>query len=235
MKVKHFVKGSLLAGLVLLPVLSKTVDAAPGDYEPRSANSDATVEFTQPQDTPSIIDPENPGEDNDEQGGTGQTGPLTIDWVSNLNFGSHEFSVEKQTYEATNPAPFVQVSDRRGTSEGWNLTVQAAPFTTSGLLGAETSLPGATLTFTGGEAVSRINPLLAPTVSDPIEVETNNEATQVATATPGQGVGSWAIRWLKEEGLTTDSKVELTVPEAAASTGEHTSTLTWTLTDAPGQ
>ena len=102
-------------------------------------------------------------------------------------------------------------------------------------MGAETSLPGATLTFTGGEAVSRINPLLAPTVSDPIEVETNNEATQVATATPGQGVGSWAIRWLKEEGLTTDSKVELTVPEAAASPGEHTSTLTWTLTDAPGQ
>ena len=234
MKLKHFVKGSLLAGLVLLPVLGTTVDAAPGDYELPSANSDATVNFTLPQDTPPIIDPENPGQDNDDQNGTGQTGPLTIDWVSDLNFGTHQLSVEEETYEALNKAPFVQVSDRRGTGAGWNLTVQATPFTSDGL-GLQESLPGAKLTFTDGEAVSRINPIFAPNVADSIEVNTNNEATRVATATSGEGVGSWVTRWLKEEGADTNSKVALTVPQAAATPGSHTSTLTWTLTDAPGQ
>ena len=228
MKLKHFVKGSLLAGLVLLPVLGTTVDAAPAPED-----SEATIRFSV-EEPPTIIDPENPGQDNDDQSGTGQTGSLTLDYVPNLDFGSHELSVAEETYEARDPKPFVQVTDRRGTGAGWNLTVQASSFSTGGL-GLQESLPGARLTFTDGEAVSRLSSLLAPNVANPIVVNTGGDATRVTTAIPGQGLGSWVTRWLKEEGADTNSKVELTVPQAAATPGSHTSTLTWTLTDAPGQ
>lgn len=228
MKLKHFVKGSLLAGLVLLPVLGTTVDAAPAPEE-----SEATIRFSV-EEPPTIIDPKNPGQDNDDQSGTGQTGPLTLDYVPNLDFGTHELSVAEETYEAIDPKPFVQVTDRRGTGAGWNLTVQASSFSTGGS-GLQESLPGAELTFTDGEAVSRLSSLLAPDVNNSIVVNTGGDATPVTTAIPGKGLGSWVTRWLKEEGADTNSKVELTVPQAAATPGSHTSTLTWTLTDAPGQ
>lgn len=230
MELKKIIKGSLLSGLLLAPLLIQSVSAQD------STTSDAQIQFTEPTDSPTILDPEDPSRDfpaqdeTDDPQVTGNTGPLTIDYVSNLDFGVHKVDVAEATYQATNDLPFVQVSDRRGSGAGWNLTVEASNFTSAG----EATLPGAYITLSNGEAVSRLANITAPTVSDSIVVNTGGDAANVATAAVDAGMGSWVTRW-SANGQETNPNVELTVPQAAASQGTHNSTLTWTLTDAPGQ
>lgn len=229
MKINTLLKGTLLSGLLLGPLVSTTVNAE--DVQ----TSNAQIEFTEPTDSPTILDPSDPTEDapvqtpEEDDQVTGSTGPLTIDYVSNLNFGTHEVDVAEATYQAENALPYVQVSDRRGTAAGWNLTVQASNFTSAGT----DTLPGSYLTLSNGDARSRLTGITAPVISNPIVVETAGAAVQVANAPAGSGMGSWLSVWEGTEGA--NDNVELTVPQAAASVGTHTSTLTWTLADAPGQ
>lgn len=230
MSLKKVLKGTVLSSLLLTPLLVQSVSAQD------TATSDAQIQFTAPTDSPTILDPEEPQQDfpdqdpTDDPQVTGSTGPLTIDYVSNLDFGTHELTVEETTYQALNTLPFVQVTDRRGTGAGWNLTVRASNFTSNGT----DTLPGATLTLSNGEAVSRLQDITAPAVSNEIVVATGGDAANVATAADNAGMGSWITRW-SAGGQETNPNVELTVPQAAASEGVHNSTLTWTLTDAPGQ
>lgn len=221
---KKFFTGTLLSGLILVSVSQATVLAQ------NTQTSDATVEFTQPDEDsapPGILGPD--GEDTetpDQETGdvTGSTGPLTIDYVSNFDFGDHEISVAEQTYTLESPEePYVQVSDRRGTGAGWNLTVQASAFQ-NGEQGS--SLPGATLSFNGGLVRTNLDDMTAPQTQG-VTLLTGGDAQTVTTAEQGAGLGSWVTVWEREN-------VQLTVPQAAASPGEHTSTLTWTLSDAPG-
>lgn len=221
-KLKKFLTASAVAG-VLLGATTLAGDV----YAVGSHNSNATITFTEPDDQVDVLDPTDPSKTLDPQpdeGKTGDTGPLSLDYVTNLDFGTHDVSVAAQTYKATNdnPQPFTQVTDRRSTSTGWTLTVQAANFQSGGA----NTLPGASLAFKGGEVASNLTGLDQPTVNDPINVTTGGEAANVAIASAGQGRGTWITRWNKDN-------VELTVPQAAATQGTHTSTLTWTLTAGP--
>jgi len=88
---------------------------------------------------PEAPDPSNP---NVEVPGTGDAGPLSLDYVPTLDFGTNNIQSGKQIYHAkgvkglvsgveeTQPH-FVQVTDNRGTKEGWNVTAHATPFTTT--------------------------------------------------------------------------------------------------------
>lgn len=225
-KLKKFLTVSAVAG-VLLGATTLAGDV----YAVGPHNSNATITFTESDDQVGVLDPENPNQpldpqpDEDDTGGkTGDTGPLSLDYVTNLEFGTHDVSIAAQTYKATNenPQPFTQVTDRRSKSTGWTLTVKAANFQSGG---ADT-LPGASLTFKNGTAVSNLTDLTAPQVNNPINVTTGGNAANVAIASAGEGRGTWITRWDKDN-------VELTVPQAAATQGTHTSTLTWTLTAGP--
>lgn len=220
-KVKKFLTASAVAG-VLLGATTLAGDV----YAVGSHNSNATIKFTEPTDDVNVLDPTDPEKTLDPQpneGKTGDTGPLTLDYVTNLDFGTHAVSIAEKTYTATNdPQPFTQVTDRRGTSDGWRLTVQAATFQSKG----QNTLPGASLTFENGTAVSNLTDLTEPTVSDPINVITGGGAVTVTTANAGQGRGTWVTRWSKDD-------VKLTIPQGTAKEGTHTSQLTWTLSNAP--
>ncbi len=220
-KLKKFLTASAVAGVLLgATTLARDVYAV-GSY-----NSNATITFNEPNDSVEILDPADPSQSltpKPGEGKTGDTGPLTLDYVTNLDFGTHAVSIAEQTYTATNdPQPFTQVTDRRGTSTGWTLTVQAASFRSGG----EDTLPGASLTFENGTAVSNLNGLNAPQVNNPINVTTGGNAVNVTVANVGQGRGTWVTRWSKDD-------VKLTIPQGTATEGTHTSQLTWTLSNAP--
>jgi len=220
-KLKKFLTASAVAG-VLLGATTLAGDV----YAVGSHNSNATITFTEPDDQVDVLDPTDPSKTLDPQpdeGKTGDTGPLTLDYVTNLDFGTHAVSIAEQTYTATNdPQPFTQVTDRRGTSTGWTLTVQAATFQSNG----QNTLPGASLTFENGTTASNLNGLDAPRVNSPINVTTGGNAVNVTVANVGQGRGTWVTSWSNDD-------VKLTIPQGTATEGTHTSQLTWTLSDAP--
>ena len=194
----------------------------------KSPTTTGDVTFNKPEDK---VDPVNPDPDNP---GTGQTGALTLDAAPNLNFGTHDIASGSQTYSAETPkSPSIQASDRRGLgtdgqSQGWNVTVSMSQFTNA----SKQVLPGASLAFTGvtkddvkGATSTQGT---APTSLDVTNLngETTTGATTILKADKGQGAGTWVAAYKPEN-------IKLTVPQAAA--GNFTSTLTWAISDGPGQ
>ena len=220
---------------VLLPVFL-LLSTGPAAF---AATSQATITFTvdgtpevlDPVDPDSLFDPADPSNPDDEA--TGNTGLLTLDYVSSVDFGTQKVSMSARTYSSTTRKPFIQVTDRRGDGGlGWSVTAKATPFKDAT---AVTGLNGAVLTFKNGTAATTTgNDFPAPgTVVSEVILSTDNTAAEVVTAAPGQGVGPWLIRWLSPSGSETNQNVTLSVPAGAASEGAFTSTITWTLSATP--
>ncbi|EXJ24334.1 extracellular protein [Alkalibacterium sp. AK22] len=213
--------------------------------DPNEAESDVTIEFIVPDDTdvPTVVDPtdpsitfpvtpgdRDPGDPDDPV--TGFSGPLTLDFVSSLDFGTVAISAQSQEYESLTLRPFVQVTDRRGTREGWALTVSLSEFRDEE---GETSLSGAVLNL---ENASLVTPGVGGDntpegLAGSIALDSNGTSANVTVAGEGTGAGTWLTRWLAPVGETPNPNVTLTVPGGAATVGDHEATLTWILTNAP--
>lgn len=164
------------------------------------------------------IEPSIPG------GATGNEGPLTIDNASPLLFGENKIEGGKMVFTTTTQNPNVQVTDKRGEGQGWNLQVKTADFIDQVdakkiLKGAELSLPVGTATPAAG------NISVAPTVNAVVLSSTNAKAQTIMAAAKNNGLGTWVDKF-------DASQVKLTVP-AGNLVGEYVSTLTWSLLDAP--
>ena len=216
------------AAVLSMAVLAQGILAV-GPYD-----SEATVSFTEDIQAPGILDPTDPStpfvpgvNGNPVDPPTGDAGPLSLDYVSSLDFGSQNISMAEETYEALSLKPFIQVTDKRATSDGWNVTLSATEFTD----GAN-SLNGATLNFRNGEAVS--NNSFSPPTPAIVELTTDGTTVGVVSAAPDEGRGSWITRWFPTNaGATTNDSVTLTVPGGIAKEAAYASTLTWTLTNTP--
>lgn len=232
-------KNKLLLSALTLSAASVFVATPMLAAQHQQAESQAKVNFTAPEDVPEILDPETLEPGTPEDGNvTGNKGPLSLDFVSNIDFGTHEISTAAAKYESVSERPYIQVSDRRGTGQGWSVSAQASHFTQNGT----NTLDGAVISFFNGEADSPLEGVNAPVVNNNIvlnaggdsasvvNAEGRSENAQIGTA---QGLGTWIVKWLKGDGATNE-KVTLDVPQGAASAGEHTSTITWTLYDGPG-
>lgn len=171
---------------------------------------------------PNPIDPEDP-----DNPGTGERGPLSIDYVSNLKFGQHKITGKNSAYKAKNANPFVQITDTRGAGDGWSLSAKMTEFTSGNKV-----LTGATLGFTDGtvKAGSSSNISLAPTKSDILF--DNRDSKQVMNAKDKGGRGTWLTVWSGTD--QANDAIQLSVvagtPEANTT---YTSTITWELEDAP--
>lgn len=208
-----------------------------------AAESEAIITFTPGEGQPPVLDPTDPSEPYEpdpedptdpQDPPTGETGSLTLDFVSSVNFGENPIEAEDVIYESTTLRPFIQVTDRRGTGEGWKVMAQASNFTTVDEEIGETveTLTGAIITFTNGESVST-SQSDKPTPADPVTLHTGGQAATVVNATKDTGLGSWITRWFPSDGKTTNDHVTLEIPAGVATTGTHTATITWTLSDAP--
>ena len=130
-------------------------DENPGVIE-KSIKSQGDVIFKVDDGKTPPVNPTNPDEEVElEEPGESTDGPLSIDHVSNLHFGEQLISAKPQTYyaalekmkkgEETKEVPnYVQVTDKRGSNEGWYLSVQQdKQFST----GEDVELEGAILTL----------------------------------------------------------------------------------------
>ncbi|AKS68171.1 hypothetical protein RN70_00715 [Staphylococcus schleiferi] len=234
MKKSKTLQYALLATLVSTPFV-----LVPATNAIAAETSQATISFTAPNDPVKPVDPSDPSKplDQGKHNGkaTGESGPLTLDYVSNLDFGSHTISTAEETYQATTLSPFVQVSDRRGTGAGWNVTAQLSNFQQNG----ENSLPGASINLTGAE-VDSTSKTPKPVPNSNITLNSGSDSSvnivkanaKTGALNTAQGLGTWITKWLSKG--QTNEKATLTIPEAAAMPGNHAATVTWTLSDGPG-
>lgn len=258
---------AILSSAVIGGVVTVSADEVNGgNYTSKSAvkfipNDDSTgpVDPTDPEnpvDPINPIDPEEPVE-------PGTPGPLSIDFASSLNFGTQKISSVNETYyaysqpvkdaagEVAYKPNYVQVTDNRGTADGWKLTVtQTADFTTTDESAKNKSLPGSTISMSGAEAVSAATGTATPEVKNLILAP--GEAAEVMTAAKDAGEGTWLSRFGKAEDLMDDAnaliedengefvestinknkQVKLEVPgKIAKSAAEYKTDLVWTLSE----
>lgn len=236
-------KWAVLA-LVCLLSLFTTFSQLVSAEEPITSEgtSKATIEFIPGDGVPPIVDPEDPSKpfdpdnpENPTDPPTGNTGPLTLDYVSSVHFGKQEIQGQTMIYESTLLRPFIQISDRRGTGAGWTVTAQASEFKTDGV--TEATLPGSVLYFKNGVADSACNSE-PPIPNQIVKLPAGGEEAVVITAQENTGLGTWVNRWfpsLNRENMELNDNVVLEIPGGTATTGVHEATITWTLTDGPGQ
>lgn len=188
--------------------------------EADKADSKATVTLEQGDTTDPVdpIDPSDPG------GETGHEGPLTIDNVTPFEFGTQAISSNSEVYAATAKNPNIQVSDRRGTGQGWTLQVGLSTFAESKdnsvvLKGATLAIPKGTMKTTDGnvsEAPENFGFTLDADASG---------SDVLMNADEKKGMGTWAD-------MLDNSNVKLSVP-AGNFAGEYSATINWSLVDAP--
>lgn len=209
-------------------------------------NTKANIIFTENNETTNPVDPENPGEevtpekdpDGDDPIAPGTEGPLSIDYASHINFGEVMISGNAETYYA-NPvvvtkgdeklerAPYVQITDNRGTKAGWDLQVtQEAEFTNgeSELTGSKLSLKDPIHNSMNSDA--GIN-------NQDIVFENKGQAYPVMDAEAGNGAGTHTNRFGEIVGGKATS-VSLEVPgDLEIVEGKYTTDLKWELLDTP--
>lgn len=229
-----------------------TTYAAEGDKYEKTYNSNAIIEFeaagegniTPPVDptnpgNPDPVDPEDPTNPNGPNPGTG--GPLSIDYASSLDFGKQKitstdqvYKVKPQKFKGRGDGPnYVQVTDSRGTEKGWSLQVkQNGQFkSTSGK-----ALTGAEITFQNAWVnTASASPKPSITKSSfSLKTDGTGVAENIMSAKVGEGSGTYVLVFGND--TTAADSIELSIPGSTTKYAEKYSTsLTWTLTDVPGQ
>ncbi|MFD4705051.1 WxL domain-containing protein [Gottfriedia sp. NPDC058432] len=186
---------------------------------------------TSPVEPVNPTDPENPHE-------PGTKSSLSIDYVSNFNFGVQETSGKNEVYTAQldevkqtsdgsiiKVPNFIQVTDHRRTKTGWKLTVQQNEQFKSG----NNELTGAVLKLNNPFLNSSTEAQYKP-VANTLTLVPGGGAQNLAYADEGKGLGTWTIAYGQNS-----SSITLFVPGAAYKEvgAKYKTTLTWTLVDAP--
>lgn len=250
--------GALMLAMTALSVRQNLANAMTADGDNSAdgkvgfvAGSGITPPINPGPDKPGeSVDPLLPEGDNPPDKG----GPLSIDFVSKLDFGINQISNKDQTYFAKAQkyedsllytANYLQVSDNRGSLEGWMLkVVESSQFKQEKKV-KHPVLDGARLSFKSPVVTSK-NTDPAPHAKEVLDLIPGQE-TIVAVADKGSGSGTWAVRWgtelTKAVTLTEDAKktkeifnpdVTLFVPgKTVKDEGSYSTKLNWILSELP--
>lgn len=272
---KRALGGFALMSLLLLVGGATPVAAAEGDQPSNQTTTKGSISFqaddsnggtvTEPGDpgksepgTETPVDPGDPG----ENGGGSTTGPLRLVYVPNIDFGSHKIKYSQQgntyyakyqtvTEQGTNtthirPSFFV-VSDLRGGTDGWNVTLASDGKLTneskpSDQLDIVLSLQNFFASNSEGFDVSNIQllPSHQSSASQPYLDLVANQATVLASAPKGSGAGTTSVLMGTYANKVTDSStdpatetnpaIKLFIPAGKVITqASYSTTLTWTI------
>ncbi|EUJ29203.1 cell surface protein with WxL domain [Listeria floridensis FSL S10-1187] len=239
-----------VTGVVVISGVSYSADAAVSG----TMNSHAGVLFqadtgvtspVNPLDPTVPVGPVNPADPNNPHE-PGTSGPLSIDYVSNFDFGSQVIESKDKTYYAKldhvlatststelDVPNFVQVTDKRGSNVGWKLSVkQNGQFATTS--GTVKTLNNAVLSFVQGTPKSLTAASYAPT-GQAVSLDPNGTSSStVATAAAGKGMGTWTVAFGADANAA-KTGVSLFVPmDTAKEVGaKYETTLTWSLENTP--
>lgn len=232
---RNMIMGILLGSIVPIGFTAMQVSADTVGYQ-----SQATVDFVGNTD---VIPPVNPTDPTDplkpvKPVNPGTQGPLSIDYVSNIQFNQQKISGKDSVYYAQldqlidkngkvgDYPSHVQVTDNRGSNAGWKLTVaQAQPF-----MNGSNKLDGTVIALMNGTATG--TNLHQPTLANQAAIKPDGKAVSVMTAKADSGMGTWVDRFGKDN-AEAEKSISLFVPaESNKVAGAYKSELTWTLTDA---
>ncbi|MBO0474726.1 hypothetical protein IGL98_001252 [Enterococcus sp. DIV0840] len=241
MKTSKLVMASILtAGALLSTNVAVYAEEGNSGVIEKSIKSQGDVTFKIDDEKTPPVDPTNPGEEVEpEEPGESTDGPLSIDHVSNLHFGEQLISAKAKTYyaklekvkkgEETKEVPnYVQVTDKRGSNEGWYLSVQQdKQFTT----GEDIELKGAILKLSNTQVKTTAdNKSKAPSAVSEISLVPGGAGMSVIAANKDEGMGLWVGSFGNE--TTGENSVSLFVPgESAKQAAKYSTTLTWTLSN----
>lgn len=238
----------LFLSLVIIPEIGEAAVVFPSkgkvDFIPNDDQT-APVDPTDPQ-TP--VEPETPGGQPPE---VGQSGPLSIDFASSFSFGVNRISNKDQVYYAdaqvyhgtSNVTPnYVQITDNRGTSTGWTLTVkQLRQFQSD-----EAILKGAFISFSQSHINSQATGTFSPEAQQITSLLPNASESVVMTADLTEGAGTWEDYWGSVEVISQEKAdgtfysrnvtkaVQLHVPGRTPKIPKnYQTTLVWSLKEIP--
>ncbi|MDZ5759243.1 WxL domain-containing protein [Carnobacterium maltaromaticum] len=203
--------------------------------EAKAAGADgtATVKMltgnTDPTDPVKPVDPEDP-----DNGGTDQTGNLTIDYVSNITFGDLLVGSSVVTAGAKNESPYVQVTDKRGTNDSWIVNASLSAFKSAD---QTDELKGASIIFTNPtvEKGALDNPSTAPTSKGTVELSSGDVASkEIFSSTGTSGKGTWLNVWNNSGEVGSNNNVQISVPGGQGKADvTYSATLKWELASVP--
>ncbi|WP_207695133.1 WxL domain-containing protein [Enterococcus sp. DIV0212c] len=208
--------------------------------------SEAEISYTENTDATPPKLPTNPEEDVEIVSpipvDPGTSGPLSVDYAPHVIFGEKEASSKDDIYyaklaEVKKPDDssikevpnFLQLTDNRGKSAGWRLTIKQNGQLRNGayvLKGAEITLKNVSLASPSGGA--------EPTTVQSITLNPDSgEPAEVARSTEQTGKGTWIIKFGKEL-KESQKSIQVKVPgKTEKKQGNYTTSLTWELMDAP--
>lgn len=196
-----------------------------------SADSEATVSFEANTEPTAPVDPEDPNLPGTGPG-TEMEGPLSLDYVPTLDFGVHSITGNIETYEATDTRAYIQITDTRGTAEGWAVSAQLSEFTST--TNVSNTLPGAVINFNNASLITTQNNASAAPTTGNFALTAGGSTAPVVTAGADTGMGTWVNRWFAADlGGASNNNLTLTVNTANALAQSYEATITWTLTAAP--
>ncbi len=216
---KRFFMRSLLSSIILGSfVMGATQTLATSSADSLGGSGSVTVDKT---DITTPKDPENPGNEVDPGPGPSTTGDLRIDFVSSLRFGATKITETNRVYnslaqlfygDTAARGYYIQITDQRGGNQGWNLTLtQDTQFSSSIIQDLDSQeLTGAVLSFDHGWANSVFSGETPTVTRDTLAIDAMGTAYTVATATSGQGGGTWTIAFGASEENVSDQENTLT-------------------------
>lgn len=152
------------------------------------------------------VDPENPGTPVDPGKGSSTTGPLRIDFVTDLRFGEAKItktdrkydSLAQQFYDATEARGFyIQITDNRAGKSGWSLQLKQENQFYNPVIQdmKEQELQGAVLSLDKGWANSASSGKAPTVMRETIAITNIGSAYEIAKAETGSGKGVWLINF----------------------------------------
>lgn len=254
-------KANKLVGITLLStmILGSTLSSVSAAEVEQTITKTGSVEFI-PDDSPvPPVDPENPDPEIPEIPVDPETevpevidpnpGPLSLDYASALYFGKNKISGKTEIYSAKaqqfdregkleSVPNYAQVTDKRGNLAGWTLSVkQDDVFKTA----SGEQLTGAQIDFTNAVSATIAEKKELSYVASDVSLVVG-ESIKAMQASKGQGAGTFTYYMGSSEGLVEgeqyiqNDSVTLTVPGSSTKLAErYATTLTWTLTDVPGE
>lgn len=233
--------GTLGLGIAALGSTNSAFAADDKDYE-----SDAKIEFEQNTDPTNPVDPKDPDEESDpddkddKDNEEAKKGPLSIDYASSLDFGEQEISSDDKVYDVKpidigddeERAPFVQVTDKRGSLAGWNVTVTQESQLKTGDGDDDAELKGAEITMSEGQ-VNGTQDTEGVSGNEEFTL-TPEESSDVFDAEEDHGAGTFTNSFGDDD--TPEKGAQLSVPAGTKiEEDDYSADLTWTLTDAPAE
>lgn len=131
------------------------------------------------------------------------------------------------SYHAKNKSPFIQVSDKRGTGDGWTLKAMASEFKSED----GKVLAGAVLSLRNGQVKSQSGNVSSPPAAHDVVFE-NKDAQLVMAAKEGAGRGTWIVVFPGTEGDNRNVKLQVLAGSGEA-LEDYSAVITWELSNAP--